>query len=186
MTRFANATKAPTRATAVVGCALVLLTASLLFVPMNLRDVGILLNRDDYVRDEFEVDYFSQGRKSNTFGGHVVSSGESLSTYDEGIIISGGLARRQQLIEDKLLVGHRFPVWYLPATGFWRFVDKINQFRVISPDEFESSTEGRLVWLGTGVAFWVTGILLMRWGVTIAREASKPNTTSKRARANRR
>ena len=111
MTPPAPVTKMPTRATAAVGCGLVILTVTLLFVPMNLRDVSNMLNRGDYVRDEFEVDYFSQGRKSNSLGGHVVSTGEALSTYDEEIIIAGGLSRREKLIAEKQLIGHRFPVW---------------------------------------------------------------------------
>lgn len=132
------------------------------------------------------MDYFSQGRKSNSLGGHVVSTGEALSTYDEGVIISGGLARRRQLLEEKRLVGHRFPVWYLPANGFWRFVDKINQFRVISPDEFESPSAPRVVWLAIGAAFWVTGALLFRWGVVIARRASSAHPPLQRTRISRR
>ena len=45
--------KAPTRATVAVGGGLLVLTVSSLFVPKNLRDVGILVNRGDFVRDEF-------------------------------------------------------------------------------------------------------------------------------------
>jgi hypothetical protein len=186
MTRIERPAKAPTRATVAVGGGLLVLTVSLLFVPKNLRDVGILLNRSEFVRDEFEVDYFSEGRKSNTFGGHVVSTGETLSTYDEGVIISGGLARRRELVAQKRLVGHRFPVWYLPARGGWRFFDKISQFRVISPDEFEDSDQSRVVWLGVGAAFWLTGALLFRAGVAIAKRATSPDPGSQRARAARR
>ena len=163
-----------------------ILTVSVLFVPMNLRDAGILLNRGDFVRDEFEVDYFSQGRKSNTLGGHVVSTGETLSTYDEGIIIPGGLSRRRQLVAEKRLVGHRFPIWYLPAEGFWRFVDRIAGFRVISPEQFEASDQARVVWLGIGAAFWLTGALLFRWGVAIAGRAAAPEPASKRTSGRRR
>lgn len=127
--------------------------------------------RGDFVRDEFEVDYFSQSRKSTSFKGHVVSTGEPFVTRDEGIIISGGLSRRRQLLEEKRLVGHRFPVWYLPPKPFWSLVDKINHFRVVSPEEFSASDKERVVWLGIGAAFWVTGFLLFGWGVVIATRA---------------
>ena len=172
MTRIEKPAKAPTRATVAVGCGLVILTVSTLFIPKNLRDVGILMNRGDFVRDEFEVDHFSQGRKSTNIKGHVVSTGETLSTYDEGIIIPGGLERRRERLAQKRLVGYRFPVWYLPATGFWRFVDRINHFRVLSPEQFEESDESRVVWLGVGAAFWLTGALLLRSGVVIAKRAA--------------
>lgn len=186
MTEIETSAKAPARATAAVGAGLVLLIVSVLFVPMNLRDAGILLNRGDFVRDEFEVDYFSQGRKSNSLGGHVVSTGETLSTYDDGVIIPGGLARRQELLAQKRLVGYRFPVWYLPATGFWRFVDGIGPFRVISPDEFEASDRARVVWLGIGAAFWLTGAWLLRSGVAIAKRAAAPNVSAQQSRRARR
>ena len=171
MTRPGTAGRAPTSATVAVLCGLFILTASLLIVPMNLRDVSIMLNRGDFVRDEFEVDYFSQGRKRNTLGGHVVSTGETLSTSEENLIIAGGLARRRQLQEEKRLVGHRFPVWYLPAKGFWGLVDTLSRFRVISPDEFEHSNQSRVLWLGIGAAFYLTGALLVRWGVKKAKRA---------------
>lgn len=178
--------RTPTRATAAVGGGLLVLTVWLLFVPKNLRDVGILLSRGDFVRDDSEVDHFSQGRKSTNFKGHVVSTGETLSTHDEGVIISGGLERRRELLAQKRLVGHRFPVWHLPATGSWRFVDKINQFRVLSPEQFEESDESKVVWLGVGAAFWLTGALLLGSGVATARRAASPDPGRQRTRVARR
>jgi hypothetical protein len=83
--------KTPGSATAAVGCGLVILTVSVLFVPMNLRDAGILRNRGDFVRDEFEVDYFSEGRKSTTLGGHVVSTGE-FDASDETRVVWLGIS----------------------------------------------------------------------------------------------
>jgi hypothetical protein len=186
MARIEKPAKAPIRATAAVGGGLLILTVSLLFVPKNLRDVGILLNRGDFVRDEFEVDYFSQGRRSNTFGGHVVSTGETLSTRDEGVIISGGLERRRELVAQRRLLGRRFPVWYLPAGGGWRFLDMISQFRVISPDVFEESVQSRVVWLGVGAGFWLAGALLLRAGVVIARSAASPDAGGPQTRVARR
>jgi hypothetical protein len=162
--------KPPGRATAAVGCGLVLLIVAIFIAPMNLRDVSIFLNRDEFVRDEFEVDYFSQGTRSQSFGGHVVSTGESLSTHNDGLIIPGGLAGRRELQEEKRLVGHRFPVWYLPRRGFWGFVDQVSPFRVISAEVFEAPDPPKAAWLGVAAGFWVTGILLLRWGVRLAKK----------------
>ena len=114
-----------------------------------------------------------------------MSTGETLSTYDEGVIIPGGLERRRELLAQKRLVGHRFPVWYLPANGFWRVVDKINQFRVLSPEQFEESDASRVVWLGVGAAFWLTGALLLRSGVAMAKRAASHDPGRLRKRAAR-
>ena len=160
--------KPPGRATAGVGCGLMLLWVAIFILPMNLRDVSIFLNRDEFVRDEFEVDHFSRG-KYGTLGGHVVSTGETLSTTNDSLII-GGLDRRRELLEQKRLVGHRFPVWYLPRKGFWGFVDTVSRFRVISAEVFEQPDPPKAVWLGIGAGFWAAGILLLRWGVGMAKK----------------
>lgn len=158
-----SSTKKPqSNATLSFALGAILLCIAILITPMNIRDVAVIFNRSNYVRDHFEAEYLSQSSDSHTFGGHIVSTGEAFSTENEGIFVPQGLALLQQLKDEKRLEGYRFPVWYLPAKGFWAGVGLVSDFRVLSAEQLGEPDALRGIWLVVGCGIWLIGIFLVR------------------------
>lgn len=141
---------------------LLLAVAALFMLPMSVRESCTLATRDGFVRDEYELEFFSQGRgphSSTWIEGHLVSTGERYVTQRVHIV---GLKRLVSLAREHALEGHRVPVRYLPASGFWFAVDKVDQFRVQSLEEFDQGFPAGLVLANLVIA--ALGIALIRRG----------------------
>jgi hypothetical protein len=158
------------RRAAAVACGLVLLLFAAFVAPMNLRDLCIFLNRAEYLPDQLELESYSEGAggdgATSRLEGHLVSSGEGFVDSHEGLL-PGGLEEVRRLKREGRLIGHRVPVAYLPKQGLWRVVDRINRFRVVTPEELAG--QGAVAGAGLAAALWLGGILLFRRGAWPAR-----------------
>ena len=68
--------------------------------------------------------------------------------------------------------GYRVPVRYLPGRGgFWAGVDRINQFRVRTPEDFDEGFPAGFVAANTLIA--MASILLIRRGAGFPRARDK-------------
>ncbi|MBK8270793.1 MAG: hypothetical protein IPK83_21800 [Planctomycetes bacterium] len=121
---------------------LIVATLALFMSQATLRQICVAVHKGDYVRDEFELEYFSDGpgRGHNSLGGHVVSTGEHFSTA----MYPMPLEKLRELAGQMKLEGHRTPVWYLPRAATWGWTQFIFSHRLLSPSEFELSGMFRL------------------------------------------
>jgi hypothetical protein len=145
-----------------MGCGLLLAVLTLFMAPATLRYVCAELNRDAYVADQFELEFYraSSHISDAIVEGHIVSTGEPFRTDRTGLI---GLERLRALARDRAIVGARAPVWYLPKQGAWKTVDRVVAFRVLAPGEFEGPPTWAIVVVNVLMA--VGSILLIRRGV---------------------
>ena len=144
---------------------LILGTLALFMLTASLRVCLMALHRGDYVRDELELEYFSDGAgrspTGNSVGGHIVTTGEHFSVGTQLI----GLERLRGLAREKKIEGYRAPVYYIPNPGSWKRVLSIAGARIMSPDEFESSPKVMIVFVSLNLAFAWGSIVLIRRGV---------------------
>jgi hypothetical protein len=142
---------------------LILAVMALFMAPMPVRELCTYLNRGDYVRDELQLEYFnpgSGGDSSAWLEGRIVSTQEPYRT--DRMDVAGGLNRLQALSREHKLEGHRVPVWYLPKRGIWSTIDKLNEFRVRSPEEFAQGLPAGLI--AANVVIALASVLLIRRG----------------------
>jgi hypothetical protein len=148
---------------------LIMAVMALFMAPMSVRELCTYLNRSDFVRDELQLEYFnpgSGGDSSAWLEGRIVSTGERYATDRIDVV---GLDRLLELSRERSLEGYRAPVWYLPKRGFWFAIDKINQFRVRSPDEFAQGLPAGLI--AANVAIGWASVLLIRRGAGFSKAA---------------
>jgi hypothetical protein len=149
---------------------LVMAVVALFMAPMSLREFCTSVNRRDFVLDELQLEHFSDasgGDSSASVEGHFVSTGERYFP-DVSIV---GLDRLRELKRVNKVEGYRVPVRYLPKRGgFWAGVDRVNQFRVRTPEDFDDGFPAGLVAANLVVA--VASILLIRRGAGFPRRAT--------------
>ncbi len=140
---------------------LVLATLALFMFQATLRQVFVALHRSQYVRDEFEFEYYSESDTGSTLGGHVVSNGEHFAIAIPLI----PLKQLRELEQQSKIAGFRAPVWYLPQAATWSRADAWLTTRVMPPAEFELSGTFRAVVVLVNLAMAVGAILMIRRGV---------------------
>jgi hypothetical protein len=137
---------------------------ALFMAPMSIRELATWLNHDAFVRDELELEFFSEGRGGHSSAwmeGHLVSTGERYRTDRVHVV---GLDVLLSLDKERRLEGRRFPVWFLPRRGFWFALDKVVQFRVRSDDEFAQGLPAGLIAFNFGIA--LASVFLIRLGMS--------------------
>ena len=145
-----------------MGCGLLLAILTLFMAPATLRYVCAELNRDAYVADELELEFYRESSHMSDaiVEGHIVSTGERFRTDRTDLV---GLDRLRALARDHAIEGARAPVWYLPTQGAWKTVDRVVSFRVLAPGEFEGPPTWAIAAVNVLIA--VGSILLIRRGV---------------------
>lgn len=117
-----------------VAAGLILGAFALFLTPLSVREICTAFARDGFVRDELELGHYSQGR-SPSITGRMLSTGEVITTRRTYLV---GEQKLGELRDAGAIEGYRAPVWYLPAQGgLWYYADRVNEFRVQSPDEFD-------------------------------------------------
>jgi hypothetical protein len=142
---------------------LLLAVASLFMIPMSVREVCTLVNRNDFILDELQLDSYSEssGNDSPVLEGHLISTGERY-VFDYVSIV--GLDRLRQLQREKAVEGYRLTVRYLPRQkGLWAMIDRASQFRVRSLEDFDQGFPAGLV--AANIVIAVLSIVLIRRGV---------------------
>ena len=157
--------------TAAMAAGLISAILALFMAPMSLREACTSVNRRDFVVDELQLEHFTEesgGDSSASFEGRLVSTGERYVTDNVSMV---GLERLRELSREKRVEGYRVPVRYMPKQGgFWAGVDRINQFRVRTPEDFDHGFPTGLVAVNVVIA--VLSILLIRRVVGSPRRAS--------------
>ncbi len=163
--RAAVASKSKNGRSGAMAVGLIMAVVALFLAPMSLSEFCTSVNRRDFVRDELQLEHFSEasgGDSSASLEGHLVSTGEHY--FPNTSIV--GLDRLRELSRERKVEGYRVPVRYLPKRGgFWAGVDRINQFRVRRPEDFDDGFPAGLV--AANMAFAMAGILLIRRGARI-------------------
>jgi hypothetical protein len=153
---------------------LLLALAALFMAPMSLRETCTLATRGRFVLDEYQLDFFSEDRgphSSPWVEGRLVSTGERYVIHRMDIV--GGLDLLLRLAREHRLEGRRVAVRYLPAGGFWFALDRVNPFRVQSPEEFDLGFPTGLVLSNLAIA--VLSFALIRRGAGFPRsQATRP------------
>jgi len=151
---------------------LVMTAVALFIAPLTVRSLCILINRGGFVQDAFEIEFLHEGTRvsSRTLEGRIVSSGERFVT--KRIDLIGGEQRRQLAAQGRI-PGHRFPVWYLPRRGVWAGIDGVVDFRLLSPEEFETPLAFVLGFAAFNIAFALGGALLVRREIRRALKESR-------------
>lgn len=142
---------------------LILTVVALFMLPMSVKETSTAINRDDFVQDELELEYFHEGgrKRSAWIVGHLVSTGEQYSTSSFSL---DAMNRLRALNQEKRLAGHRFPVRYLPKQhGFWFAVDWLKQFRVQEPEHFDLGFPTGLVI--ANIVIGAVAVLMIRRGL---------------------
>jgi hypothetical protein len=145
---------------------LILAVMALFMAPMSVRELCTYFNRGDFVRDELRLEYFhpESGGDSAWLEGRIVSTGERYTTDRiDGVFLD----RLQELSREGKLDGYRVPVWYLPKRGLWYAIDKINPFRVRSPEELAQGLPAGLI--AVNVAIALACVFLIRRGAEFPR-----------------
>jgi hypothetical protein len=139
---------------------LIMAVLTLFMAPMSLREFCTSVNRRDFVPDELQLERFSEaGGDSPSLEARLVTTGEHYRP-DTSIV---GLDRLRELSRGGKVEGYRVPVRYLPKSGgFWAGVDRVNQFRVRTPDDFDDGFPAGLVAANLVIA--MASILLIRRG----------------------
>jgi len=147
---------------------LIMAVLALSMAPMSLRELCTSVNRRDFVPDELRLEHFSEaGGDSPSLEARLVSTGERYRP-DTSVV---GLDRLRELSRGGKVEGYRVPVRYLPGRGgFWAGVDRINQFRVRTPEDFDDGFPAGLVAANLVVA--IASILLIRRGAGFPRRAT--------------
>ena len=150
---------------------LIMAVVALFMAPMSLREFCTFVHRRDFVVDELQLERFSDasggGDSSSSLEGHFVSTGER---YFPDVSIVGP-ARLRELRRENKVEGYRVPVRYLPKSrGFWAGVDRLNQFRVRTPEDFDDGFPAGLVAVNMAVA--AASIWLIRRGAGFPKRAA--------------
>jgi hypothetical protein len=142
---------------------LLLAVAALFMAQATLRLVCVELNRAHFVPDQLELEHFREGSglSDTTIEAHLVSTGAPVRTTRTGLV---GLDRLRALSRENRVAGARVDVFYLPAEGFWRLVDRVNPFRIMPPAEFEGGVPTVVV-VAVNALLAAGSILLIRRGV---------------------
>jgi hypothetical protein len=145
-----------------MGCGLLLAVLALFMAPATLRYLCAELNRDGYVADQLELEFYrpSDVHSDSIIEGHLVSSGERFRTDRDDLV---GRERLAALHRDHRIAGARAPVLCLPTQGAWRTVDRVVPFRVLAPGELEGPPTWAITLVNALIA--VGSILLVRRGV---------------------
>jgi hypothetical protein len=151
---------------------LVMAIIAIFMAPETVRSLCISVNRGNFVQDAFEIEFFNEEShaSSQILEGHIVSSGERFIIQRIDVI---GLERLRQLALQGNIPGHRAPVWYLPRRGVWAWIDRLNEFRVLSPDEFEIPLATKVGFVTLNIAFALGGALLVRREIRRALKESR-------------
>ena len=143
---------------------LLLAVAALFMAQATLRLVCMELNRSAYVPDQLELEHFREGRSGlheTMFEARLVSTGEPIRTGRTGL---AGLDHLRALARENRVAGARVDVYYLPAEGFWKIVDRVNPFRIMPPSEFEGGVPTVVV-VAVNALIAAGSILLIRRGL---------------------
>ena len=145
---------------------------TLFMAPMSLRELCTSVNHRDFVPDELQLEHFSEaGGDSPALEARLVSTGERYRP-DTSVV---GLDRLRELGRAGKVEGYRVAVRYLPVRGgFWAGVDRINQFRVRTPEDFDEGFPAVLV--AANLVFAAGGVLLIRRGAGFPRRAGAKRT----------
>jgi len=141
---------------------------ALFMFPMSVRESSTHLNRRDFVLDDLVLLQFHEegGEGANTFVEGRLSSTEERYVTDRLSIV--GLDLLRQLEREKRTKGFKAPVRYLPKQGqFWPAVDRINQFRVLSREEFDHGFPAWMV--AANIVFAILSVFLIRRGAGFPR-----------------
>jgi hypothetical protein len=151
---------------------LVMTVVAVFIAPVTVRSLCILINRGGYVQDAFEIEFLHEGTRasSRTLEGRIVSSGERFVTKRIDLV---GDEQRRQLTAQGRIPGHRLPVWYLPRRGVWAWVDRVADFRLLSPEEFETPLAFDVGFAAFNIAFALGGALLVRREIRRALKESR-------------
>ena len=158
--------------TGAMATGLIMGVVALFMAPMSLRETCTLVNRADFIVDELQLEEFrdeSGGDSSAALEGHLVSTGEHFVTEDVSII---GLDRLRTLQREKKVEGFRVPMHYLPKQeGFWAIVDRVCQFRVRTPQDFEHGFPAPLV--AANIVIAAVSIALIRRGAGFSKRVPR-------------
>jgi len=151
---------------------LVMTVVAVFIAPVTVRSLCILINRGGFVQDAFEIEFLHEGTRasSRTLEGRIVSSGERFVTKRIDLV---GDEQRRQLAAQGRIPGHRLPVWYLPRRGVWAWVDRVADFRLLSPEEFETPLAFDVGFAAFNIAFALGGALLVRREIRRALKESR-------------
>jgi hypothetical protein len=151
---------------------LVMTVVAVFIAPVTVRSLCILINRGGFVQDAFEIEFLHEGTRasSRTLEGRIVSSGERFVTKRIDLV---GDEQRRQLTAQGRIPGHRLPVWYLPRRGVWAWVDRVADFRLLSPEEFETPLAFDVGFAAFNIAFALGGALLVRREIRRALKESR-------------
>jgi hypothetical protein len=140
---------------------------ALLMAPVSARILLILINRGAYVRDQVEIEFFDEHKyedgsfSDHRFDGRVVSSGEQFTTRRTNLV---RIAELRDMAAQERIPGHRSRVWYLPRRGVWSWIDRVAEFRILAPEEFERPPALDMGFLAFNIVFAVGGAFLFRRG----------------------
>ena len=161
------ASKSKTGRTGAMAAGLLTAVLALFMAPMSLREFCTSVNLRDFVPDELRLEHFSEaGGDSPALEARLVSMGERYRP-DTSVV---GLDRLRELSREGKVEGYRVPVRYLPGRGgFWAGVDRVNQFRVRTPEDFDDGFPAVLVAANLVIA--MASIFLIRRGAGFPRRA---------------
>jgi hypothetical protein len=145
---------------------------AILMTPATVRYACVFINRGEFIRDTFEIEFFNEGSHGSpsTIEGRIVSSGERYLTQRTDLV---GLEQLRQLALQGGIQGHRAPVWYLPRRGVWAWIDRVNEFRLAPPSEFETPLAFDVGFAAINFAFALGGALLVRREIRRALKESR-------------
>ena len=145
---------------------------AILMTPATVRYACVFINRGEFVQDTFEIEFFNEGSHGSpsTIEGRIVSTGERYLTQRTDVV---GLEQLRQLALQGGIPGHRAPVWYLPRRGAWDWIDRVNEFRLLPPSEFETPLALDVGFAAFNIAFALGGALLVRREILRALKESR-------------
>jgi hypothetical protein len=151
---------------------LVMTAVALFIAPLAVRSLCILINRGAFIQDAFEIEFLHEGSRASSrrLEGRIVSSGERFVTKRIDLV---GDEQRRQLAAQGRIPGHRLPVWYLPRRGVWAWIDRVADFRLLSPEEFETPLAFDVGFPAFNIAFALGGALLVRREIRRALKESR-------------
>lgn len=151
---------------------LVMAIIAIFMTPATVRYACVFINRGEFVQDTFEIEFFNEGSRGSpsTLEGRIVSSGERYLTQRTDVV---GIEQLRQLAFQGGIPGHRSPVWYLPRHGVWEWIDRVNEFRLLSPAEFEAPPAFGVGFAAFNIAFALGGAFLVRREILRALKESR-------------
>jgi hypothetical protein len=152
----------PTPRPGLIAAGLICAAIAVFMTLPSLKMIATALTHDRFVLDELRILNYdtTPGKGPKSGSGVIVSSGEQFAIYNRWLIEHD---RAAELGRTGALAGHRVPVRYLPPSPFWSAVDRVVEFRVQLPEQFDLGLS--VGFLATHVVFLAMGIVLFRRGL---------------------